>query len=922
MTKKLLLLTCAVGAMAGVSAAGSASAQSTGGGQSATEVGAVIVTAEKREQNLQKVPIAVTAFTAKQRDTIGIETLQDMTNFAPGMTYTSTTDHLYVRGVGRQSINLAVDAGVASYTDGFYNPDPVLIVLPPMFIGATEVLRGPQGTLQGRNGIAGALLVDSRKPTSTPYAEGRVTVGNYGVNNYEAAVSGPLADGLNFRVAAFDENQEQGYFNNVAGGPTEGGLIHTWYIESMVTAKLGDNTDFFAKIFTFGNNSRGGPGARAGWNTNPYSTFVNDDTAGLSFNPAAGYGPQGFLPNGLDVIPGSLHQTNNAITGNPATTNKYDFSGSFPLQVKNHNDGDINYVLTHHFPGMDLKYTGGYQQYTYQTIQSSATFGQQTDVLSYEMPDAANPTCANPAPKCLTINPEVVTNYIQSDAWYSHELTLASTDHGPLQWIGGVYYYHELFSNPIYANMPDQSQVGSPYSYEGFNPITFVGFGTTGPLHAFSPAAANPNNNLYSDNYHVQDESKAVFGQVDYKITDTLKLTGGLRYTSDHKWGDEEERLVVFGGSTLTGSGLSAFGVNNPADSGLLGFAGSSTLPAIDLTNQICSAATPVGNGALSHCVINSAGVGSRLIGGTSSAVTGTAGIEWTPDSSTLAYARYSRGYKELGLNAGAQFASPSNGVGGALVLPETIDDYELGYKKTFGHNLVVDLDLFYENYVNAQFPVSVQTTNGTVTTTSSQFLNIPLSRSDGVELETIWTPIDHLQLLVSYSFDDTAFETKHCPSNTSVAAGCYVDTVNPNLGSQSIRGDELPNAPKNKVSFNANYTLVFDAGDLTLSGTYLWRDKQYGAIFGQSYWASPSWDQTDLRATWRGKGDRYEIIAFGRNVFNGSGYPSGADAFDAGTAAVGSAYSPSHLGVYSIEKGYVTNPPATYGMEFHYKFF
>ena len=270
MTKKLLLLTCAVGAMAGVSAAGSASAQSTGGGQSATEVGAVIVTAEKREQNLQKVPIAVTAFTAKQRDTIGIETLQDMTNFAPGMTYTSTTDHLYVRGVGRQSINLAVDAGVASYTDGFYNPDPVLIVLPPMFIGATEVLRGPQGTLQGRNGIAGALLVDSRKPTSTPYAEGRVTVGNYGVNNYEAAVSGPLADGLNFRVAAFDENQEQGYFNNVAGGPTEGGLIHTWYIESMVTAKLGDNTDFFAKIFTFGNNSRGGPGARAGWNTNPY----------------------------------------------------------------------------------------------------------------------------------------------------------------------------------------------------------------------------------------------------------------------------------------------------------------------------------------------------------------------------------------------------------------------------------------------------------------------------------------------------------------------------------------------------------------------------------------------------------------------------------------------------------------------------
>ena len=109
---------------------------------------------------------------------------------------------------------------------------------------------------------------------------------------------------------------------------------------------------------------------------------------------------------------------------------------------------------------------------------------------------------------------------------------------------------------------------------------------------------------------------------------------------------------------------------------------------------------------------------------------------------------------------------------------------------------------------------------------------------------------------------------------------------VNPARGLQSINGNPLPNSPTNKVSFNANYTFVFDAGDLTLSATYLWRDKQYGGIFDQFYWAAPSWDQVDLRATWRGKGDKYEIIAYGRNVFNGSGYPSGADAFQAGNAA------------------------------------
>ena len=148
--------------------------------------------------------------------------------------------------------------------------------------------------------------------------------------------------------------------------------------------------------------------------------------------------------------------------------------------------------------------------------------------------------------------------------------------------------------------------------------------------------------------------------------------------------------------------------MDNPTDSGLLGFAGNSTLPAIDLTNQLCNATTLVGHGALTHCVIQANGVATRNIGGTSSAVTGTAGVEWTPDNSTLAYIRYSRGYKELALNAGTLANPNAAGVGGALVAPETMDDYELGYKKTFGRNLVVDLDLFYENYLNAQFPVTV----------------------------------------------------------------------------------------------------------------------------------------------------------------------------------------------------------------------
>ena len=445
-----------------------------------------------------------------------------------------------------------------------------------------------------------------------------------------------------------------------------------------------------------------------------------------------------------------------------------------------------------------------------------------------------------------------------------------------------MYYYHELFSNPIIANMPGQAQVANPLDL-----LALEG-------GVVAPAAANPDRDLYNTNYHIQDESKAVFGQVDYKLTDTIKLTGGLRYTSDHKWGDEEYRLVTYGGSVGSFYGTALAPLVNPAFNGLTGFP---TTPAIDLTSLLC-ATTGKGPGALSTCTMGPNGIATRKIGGTSDAVTGTAGIEWTPDSSTLGYIRYSRGYKELGLNAG-------NLTYNALVAPEHMDDYELGLKKTFGRNLVVDADLYYENYLDAQFPLGqvnpISGLNQTV------FLNIPQARSDGIELETIWTPIDHLQLLLSYALDDSAFQTHQK----------YVDATNPGAGALSINGDQLPNSPKNKVSFNANYDFVFDNGDLTLSGTYLWRDTQMGSIYNESIWRAPSWSQVDLRATWRGKGDRYEIVAFGRNVFNTTGYPSGPTVYQYGNANQANASNQS----YPLAT-YTTNPPAVYGMEFHYKFF
>ena len=916
MTKHLLLLTCALGAFSGV--AGVASAQTAPStGTSATEVGAVIVTAEKRQQNIQKVPVAVTAFTTKQRDLVGIENLQDMTNFTPGLVYSSVLDRVTLRGVGRQTNLLSADAAVTTYVDGFFTTSAVEASKPPMFVSNIEVLRGPQGTLQGRNSIGGALLVTTARPTSTPYAEGRITIGNYGYEDYSLAVSGPITDGLKFRIQGYYDNQSQGYFKNVAGGPSEGGVLDQYFIQPAISAQLGDNADLYVKGFIAHWNNIAGPGARSNYTSDPYGNQLNDASNQYLFNAAAPYYAQNYaassafnpLNPGGYIVPGSFVQNNPNITNNPAATNIRNFSTNTREYVRLTNSHDIDVQFTYHMPTFDIKYTGGYQSYKYDLNVDA----DGTDVDSYKIALDPGGSCATTlaALGCtnLTVYPTWNYLYEENNQWMSHEITFASTGNGPVQWIGGLYYYDEHYSNPIVTTDTQQTQLMAPTN------------ATTG-----AAAAANPNAYVTYQNYQMETRSEAAYGQVDWKITDTIKLTGGLRFTQDHKIGQEEERLVFFGGSILGAAGAYTPGVSqflaangatptqiaaavDPTDFG-------SFTPALDVTS--CAAN---GVGVKSACTINANGMATRDIGGDSSAFTGTAGVEWTPTSDTLAYLRYSRGYKALGFDAG----DPDT-VANPEVKPEFVNSYEAGIKKTFGRNLVVDAAIYYYDFTNAQYVVSTpETSNGGVTQNVSALTNLPKTRSDGFELESIWTPISHLQFDLSYSFNDTAILTG---CNIKTGTGCFVDTNDP-LGQfsgakdvgvvagdavQSVKGNELPNAPRNKVALNANYTFVFDRGSLTFSGTYTWRDKQAGAIFNESYDTAPSWDQVDLRATWKAPNDKYEITLYGRNVFNTTGYEA---------AAPGLIYSTGPAANdYKVATDYGINPPATYGIELHYKFF
>ncbi len=115
----------------------------------ATAIGEIVVTAERRSQDLQDVALAVTAFTADRRRVQGLTTIQDMVQATPGLQYSTQLDRVSLRGVGRTTNVHTADASVAVYSDGIYSPTTIEAAKSPLFLDRVEVLRGPQSTLYG-----------------------------------------------------------------------------------------------------------------------------------------------------------------------------------------------------------------------------------------------------------------------------------------------------------------------------------------------------------------------------------------------------------------------------------------------------------------------------------------------------------------------------------------------------------------------------------------------------------------------------------------------------------------------------------------------------------------------------------------------------------------------------------------------------
>jgi iron complex outermembrane receptor protein len=926
----------------------------------ASEVGEVVVTAEKRSTKLEKTPVAVTALTSQMRDLQGIQSITDMTNVTPGLTYSTLANRPYMRGVGRQTDALATDGAVAVYNDGVYTGSNAnnLIQLDTLWVDRIDVQRGPQSTLFGRNSDGGSMNYISKKPTNEFEAEGRVGVDDHDMYWGEAAVSGPITDSLKFRVGGGYWDQTGGYFKNLNGQSSSGAIFQggngwKYHADGQVQGNIGDQLDFGARAFSSGgvasyyNTVLEGPWLQSEF----YGTASGNYAAGTQFqmgvssptynlipDPLYALCAPGLNPNGVGctgvTTPGigttppgtnpstlvSVVMAPGAPITNPNLTNAHTFSNGVNGSSKVSNDINLSWNATWHLPGVDIKYVGGYTSFDYNLKIPS---GSSPDITSFTLagPSTASAGCTayatllgqannSACTQNLTLYPSnQYTEFDEHDKSYSNEINFSSTGSGPLQWIAGAYQYHEHFYQPVLIFDAADPQWANP---------AYANFANGG----VTAAPANTQGCFICENITMDADDYAGFGQVDWQVDSAWKLTGGVRYTYDHKYGYEAYRIMELGATTLGGTWMaSGYGANTPAMD-ITGIAvgcsiyeplpaGASPIPGACSTTS----STTLWAGTSNPGLNTTTGYYMRNLSGAWGAFTGTAGVTWTPDNNTMAYLRYSRGYKTGGFNYGNVQPSPET-------QPEYVDSYEFGLKEVFSHALTTNVAIFYYNYTGLQVPLTIVPAVGA---NYAPLFNIPTTREYGAELEATWRPIDPLVVNFNYAYLNTRVMNM---------GGCFVDSLDPfaqmpgaktsgcaagvvgstgriSSSGQNLAGASLPAAVPNKISLNASYTFKFEPGNLSLNAAYLWRDTSYSSLFNRAYTRIPSYAEVNVAAAWNDAKDRYTAKIFVNNIFN----------TQAADTAGGVLLSATPYAPPVVEKTLGLIAPVTYGVEFQYRF-
>ena len=564
----------------------------------------VVVTAQRREESAQSIGIALTVLTTDALNDAGVTKVNDLENAVPSLevepAFGSGQAQFRLRGVGFIDYTANNSSPVAVNLDGVALPFPIQTQGEIFDVSRVEVLRGPQGTLYGRNTTGGAINFITNRPTGDLQAGFDVSYGSHDALAGEGFVSGPIADGLRARLSVATE---------------QGGA---WQRERVTNAKLGDKDKVGARL-------------QLEWDA---ASNVNlRFTLHASQDKSDAYGLQLIAPfqptaAGAPLIPADTSPYATGWSLRPGFAQAVGISPGTKPGVDNSNLG-ANFDITVDFGGVRFSSITAYNK-----------------LIRRELGDWD------------------ASDYVESDVFFhdhtkvfSEEAHLASTGTGPFGWVAGAYYSDEKLHESFYSDFVQRLGGAADTDYE-------------------------------------QDgKTFGIFGQGNYRFTDSLKGILGLRY--EHESLDLKNLLTYFS-------------VANP--------------PVFDSSAFVLSGATPL-NKSL-----------------TDSDVSGKIGLEYQIAPRDLLYATISRGVKSGGFTA-------HNTLNQAAVdpfLPEKLTAYEVGIKADLSATFRLNAAAFHYTYKDEQILSKIF--DSVSQSYIGRFVNAD-SKIDGAEVELTWRPADSLQI-------------------------------------------------------------------------------------------------------------------------------------------------------------------------------
>lgn len=810
-------------------AASSANAQA-GPASSESALEEIIVTARRREENLQHTPMSISAFTGESLKRRHIDALDSIAALTPNLIFdaggtisgTSSAASAYIRGIGQIDFALTTEPGVGIYLDGVYLSQSIGGVLDLLDVERIEVLRGPQGTLFGRNTIGGAISVTSKMPDDTLHGDIEVTSGEYSRIDLRGSVNFPLTDTLFARVSGGTFSRDG--FVNAPNTPSGEDLGDTDQQVGRIALRFVPNDNFEALLTADYTREReqGAPSVLIGTFEGVSLGLIDflSDPASPGFVPPPGplpppsfidlhnilatvpLGEQGCLPPGPmtppfcppGIVPNPLFGQQTMTQADVIDIQKDKLVNLSNLDLGTETDvWGVSLTLAYDFDRVTLKSISSFRH-------MDARTGRDQDALPI-------------------VQGQQISDFDVDQLSQEFQLSgLAMNDR--LNWLLGFYYFTEDGTH--------------------LDDVEFTA------VRILSGAK-------------IDNESTAGFGQVTFDISDKLAITGGLRFT------DETKKFIVpdtcfplpngpetlFDGTVVTCAQLQTVIDPKFLNTGFLSFVNFPLFPD-DLPNpdaRLCCLPISDADGNVVNLVRGLTAGDEVIPRGT----TKRSFDDWTPHlnlayqwtNDLMTYVSYSEGFKSGGFSQ--RIFPPKTEV--PSFSPETAKVYEFGFKWSgLAGRVRVNASIFHTDYEDLQ----IQINDGIAPVTR----NAAEADIDGFELEITALPADGWLIQGGVGYLDAEY-TKLDPNEdfTTDIRSITLDS-------------ELPNVPEWSTNLAVQYTWWLpQRAQLIPRIDWAYRSEVFNGALNFDELRQGSYSLVDAGITLVSPGDNWQASIFVRNL-------------------------------------------------------